>query len=715
MARIISRIATGFVILAIFLTNAAGFEPAQAAGELAIYADGLASGWADWSWNTAVNLSSTATVKSGTHSLSAQITAAWGALYLHANPAINLTGYDRLRFWVHGGSAGGQQLRVVANGSGDGYPLTLTANQWTQVTLSLADLGSPATLSDLYWQDATGAVKPVFYLDQIELLPSSGVVTPTPPPGSGPALTVNTAAGHKPISPDIYGMNYASEALANELDLPVRRWGGNSTSRYNWQVDGTNAGFDWYFENVPADNPDTSQLPDNSSADRFIQQDQRTGTQTLMTVPMIGFVAKSRKENHPYDCGFKVSKYGAQQDTDWQWDPDCGNGVTGGGQDITGNDPLDTSVAVGPAFVTSWINHLKSRFGTADSGGVRYYNLDNEPMLWNSTHRDVHPNPVTYDELRDRTYAYAAAVKAADPAALTLGPVLWGWCAYFYSAADGCAAGADRAAHGNVDFVPWYLAQMKAYETAHGVRILDYLDLHIYPQGESVALKPAGSAATQALRLRSTRALWDPTYVDESWIGQPVKLIGRMKDWVNSQYPGTKLAITEYNWGAPEHINGALAQADVLGIFGREGLDLATLWAPPAANQPLAYAFRMYRNVDGAGGRFGSTSVSAVSGDQGQLAVYAALRPDQTLTVMVINKTGGALTSALSLSGFSPAFSAQVYRYSAANLNAIVEQPAQSVSPTGFTATYPANSVTLLVIPTGIPLDKHIYIPAVRR
>jgi hypothetical protein len=50
-----------------------------------------------------------------------------------------------------------------------------------------------------------------------------------------------------------------------------------------------------------------------------------------------------------------------------------------------------------------------------------------------------------------------------------------------------------------------------------------------------------------------------------------------MRDWVDTWYPGTRLAITEYNWGGLDGLNGALAQADVLGIFGREGLALATL------------------------------------------------------------------------------------------------------------------------------------------
>ena len=81
----------------------------------------------------------------------------------------------------------------------------------------------------------------------------------------------------------------------------------------------------------------------------------------------------------------------------------------------------------------------------------------------------------------------------------------------------------DRLAHGNIPLIEWYLQQMKAYEVANGKRLLDYVDVHYYP--ENVKLEPAGNAAKQALRLRSTRSLWDPTYVDESYIAQPVRLI----------------------------------------------------------------------------------------------------------------------------------------------------------------------------------------------
>ncbi len=182
--------------------------------------------------------------------------------------------------------------------------------------------------------------------------------------------------------------------------------------------------------------------------------------------------------------------------------------------------------------------------------------------------------------MRDQTYAIASAVKAADAGAQTLGPVGWGFQSLTMSGLDKQTCDAeggdcwsnppDRAAHGGTPFAAWYLQQMKAYEKEHGTRILDYFDEHLYPQQSGVAFGEVGDAATQELRLRSTRQLWDPAYTDESWINQPIQYIPRMRQLVDENYPGTKLAITEYNWGALNHINGALAQADVLGIFGRE-------------------------------------------------------------------------------------------------------------------------------------------------
>lgn len=690
--------------------------PAFPAADLVIYSEAMAEGWGDWSWEIQDNLSNHTPVHNGTNSIAIHLTTAWDGFQLGRNDPIDISSYDILRFWIHGGQSGSQRVTVQIGGLEQ--LISPTAGQWTRVDISLSAMGNPREVATIIWWNGTNGSQPYFYLDDIAFVNSG--IPPTPPPVSaGPALSVDAAADQHLISDDVYGMNFASEDLAAELHLPVNRWGGNSTTRYNWQNDTSNHASDWYFENIPNDNDHPEQLPDGSSSDKFVEQNQRTGTQTLLTIPLIGWTPKSRQVN----CGFSVAKYGAQDSVD-PWQPDCGNGMLPDGQTpITGNDPHDTSSQITTTFIQDWVSHLTGKYGSAANGGVRFYDLDNEPMLWNSTHRDAHPLPTSYDEIRDRTIQYAAALKASDPGAQILGPVVWGWTAYFWSALDWAPGGnwwdhpQDRLNHGDIPFIEWYLQQMASYQQAHGARILDYLDIHYYPQADNVTLSPAGNTQTQALRLRSTRSLWDSTYTDESWIDQPVNLIPRMRAWVNSNYPGTRLAITEYNWGGLEHINGALAQADVLGIFGREGLDLATLWDPPDKSQPGAFSFRIFLNYDGAGGRFGNTSLGAISTDQSLLSIYAAMRSsDHSLTIIIINKNPtNALTSTLSLANFNPAANAAVYRYSKTNLSAIVHEPDQSVGQNGFTATFPPYSITLMVIPPASPPIEqyHLYQPLI--
>ena len=541
------------------------------------------------------------------------------------------------------------------------------------------------------------------------------------PQQTGPVLTISVTANQHTISPDIYGISFADyavdEALATALNLPVGRWGGDRSSRYNWKNDTFNHNTEQYYENIAVPNTNPNALPTGSSADRFVEDNKRVGAKSMMTIPMIGWAPKDRQ----FECSFRVSKYGAQQQTD-AVNPDCGNGVAPDESSLFGTpeDRAVTSVATDVAFAEEWLAHLISRFGTADNGGVAYYALGNEPMVWNEVHRDVYLEPLSYDELRARSYTYGAAIKQADPAAKTFGPVFWGWTAYFWSALD--KAGGkdfflnpqDRLAHENTPLVDWYLQQMKAYEEQNGTRILDYLDLHFYPRVEGIALEVVGDGepTDPALRLRSTRALWDPTYVDESWINSRVQLIPRMRQWVAQNYPGTKIALSEYNWGALDHINGALAQADILGILGRERVDLATLWEPLGADEPFAYAFRIYRNYDGAGSTFGDISVNANSTNQEQMSVYAAQSHTDALTrIIVINKTTDTLTSLVNFQGFYAGTKAKVYRYSDANLNAIEQLPDQAMKLSSFTGTFPGNSITLFEV----PMAEQLFLPVVER
>src|SRR5262249_2060090 len=253
-----------------------------------------------------------------------------------------------------------------------------------------------------------------------------------------------------------------------------------------------NTGNDYYFENLPGCwstggnycQPPTSDPLNNSGANAFVSQMMGAGVVQLITMPTIGYVAKRTVYNHPFDCGCPVSILGAQDSTD-PYDANCGNCVHNG-QHLTPPAATQTSVAINPDWDGGWSMYLKNRFGS--SNGQRIYALDNEPALWSSTHYDIRPQRLSYDELWMRMQTHAAAIMAADPTAQIAGPAEWGWPNYFCSDADniqnGCSASSpDRAAHGGEELMAWLLDQAKAYEQAHGQRILHYLDLHYYPQG----------------------------------------------------------------------------------------------------------------------------------------------------------------------------------------------------------------------------------------
>ncbi len=513
-----------------------------------------------------------------------------------------------------------------------------------------------------------------------------------------PAITVNidVNANRHPINPLIYGVNFGDATTLADLNAPLNRMGGNNTSRYNWQLNADNKDQDWYFQSIG----DTSATP-GERGDTFFSASKSAGAQPMITIPMLSWVAKLGA-NRSKLASFSIAKYGAQTGSDWQWFPDAGNGILNSGQYVAGNDPNDANVPSDSSFQQQWVNHLMKNWGTAASGGVKYYIVDNEHSIWFSTHRDVHPVGPTGAEIRDKILDYSARIKASDPSALIVGPEEWGWSGYLLSGYDqqygllhGWSYLPDRAtAMSGMDYLPWLLSQWKNA----GKKPIDVFSVHCYPQGADGSNDT--STATQLLRNQSTRQLWDPNYVDQSWIADKVYLIPRMKQWVQTYYyAGTPTAITEYNWGAESHINGATAQADILGIFGREGLDMATRWTIPAATTPTYKAMKIYRNYDGNKNGFGDTSVSTVTPNPDNLAAFSAIRSsDGALTTMVINKLLSSSTAVtLNLAGFAAGTAAQAWQVTAANT--ITRIADVTLAGSALTATLPAQSITLFVIP----------------
>lgn len=442
-------------------------------------------------------------------------------------------------------------------------------------------------------------------------------------------VTVDTSGDGTPISPFIYGVAGADAKTLEALGATVDRWGGNPSSSYNWaNGHAWNAGRDWEFRNG------NYGFPQGSAADHFVGSALSAGAVPLITIPSIGWVAKN-DDNQTRSIG--VPAHG-------------GPPMTAGSETIAGYDPngnrLATSVRSLPTkpgpfvldppatetvvYQDEWVHELVTRFGAAPSG-ARFFTIDNEPDLWSSTHTDVHPVRMSYADMLSMYEQYAVAVKHQDPGAMLLGPDVSGWTGYWFSdldrGSDNFATHADRSAHGGEPFLPWWLGQVAKADRAAGSRSLDLLDIHYYPQAGGV-YSSNSDPATQALRIRSIKSLYDPNYVDESWIGTQVDLIPRMQQWIAQQYPGTGLAITEYNWGGEHDASGAVALAEVLGTFGRLGVTLAVYWTFPPVDSPAGAAFRLFRNYNGTGGKFGDVSVPVQVSASG-IAAYAAKHTDR--------------------------------------------------------------------------------------
>ncbi len=508
------------------------------------------------------------------------------------------------------------------------------------------------------------------------------------------------------ISDGIYGVCGLPRERLMEYRIPLTRWGGNPSSRYNWRLGVDSAGNDWFFKNrgkVLDRLGDTGYLS-------HIERNQVIGATTYQTVPMLGWVAKDGTSP-----SFSVAKYGAQKGTE-PGNPDVGNGIRPDGSNVTGNDPRETSIPAPPEFVGDGVRFVVKRAGKADGSdgapGVQYWALDNEPMIWHGTHRDVHPEPCGYDELWERTVKYGEAIKKADPTAKVAGFCSWGWTDLFYSAKDAgkdnYRTKADWNAHDKVALAEWFIIKCGEYKKKHGKPLVDVFDIHWYPQGrvkgQDAYLGRGLNPELNAYRLRSTRDLWDRKYEQEqgvSWIRgtdnySPVALLPRVRAWIDKHNPGMEICLGEYNFGGSDNVSGGLAQADTFGILAREKLDLAFIWYAPAGSQESAW--RLFRSYDGHKNGFGEQFLDCGS-DNPDLSVYAARRKsDGAHTIAVVNKNlHGPCVLNLDLPGVKGAM--RLWRFDQDTNEAVVEAKEQARAVDGTLGlTLPAASASMIVI-----------------
>ncbi len=404
-----------------------------------------------------------------------------------------------------------------------------------------------------------------------------------------------------PISEYIYGTNRNLWTGADKY-LTLGRQGGNRMTAYNWENNASNAGNDYHFQSdgflgggdIPGEVPRAA-----------VAAAQAAGKAFIVTVPMAGYVSKDKKADGdvrktPDYLNVRFDKSVARKNAPFVYPP----------------DRSDHTV-----YQDEFVHWLEGKF--KDRTAPIWYDLDNEPDIWSGTHAEVHPSPTTYAEMVQKTRDYGSMIKSIAPQTQVFGFVSYGWNGYrtLQNAPDGNGR----------DFIDFFLSSMKDVERTTGKRVMDVLDLHWYPEAKGGGVRVTEASAAPevvAAREQATRSLWDPTYTENSWIAdtlkEPIRLIPRIKEKIAKFYPGTKLAFTEYQFGGGNDISGAIAEADALGIFGREGVFAACLWPLSSDAKFTDAGFSAFRDYDGRGAHFGDMALSATSSDPAHVSIYAS-------------------------------------------------------------------------------------------
>lgn len=505
-------------------------------------------------------------------------------------------------------------------------------------------------------------------------------------PATSVAFAIDTTAGGHAISPLIYGINPESVACSNgSARFTLCRLGGDRWSTYNWENNASNAGAPLCFQNdgalAASDEPGEAVLDLLSEADA-------SGAATLVTVPLLDYVAADKLGGTPPDeCSGDVRKSGSDYlDTRFKT-----SAARKGAPFVTPPDTTD-----GAVYQDEFVAFVKA---AASSSANVLFALDNQPSLWGITQEAVHPEHPTYAEVVDRNVAYAKMLRDQWPAAPIAGYVGYGWLDFvnLQYAPDADTLGL---------FVDYYLAGMADASATDTRRLIDYLDVHWFPEvyaGDPPTriIDNVATPAAVAARVQNPRSLWDSTFAEDSWIagGQALRLIPWLQERIAAKYPGTKLAISEWNYGGGADVSGAIAAADALGVFGREDVGFAA-WKSIEHDDPFVVgAFRMFRNYDGAGAAFGDISLPATSSAIDLASVYASADSNVPgrVVIVAINRADHAVDAALSIDASISLTTAATYVLTSASPAPTAGAVLAATSPNAFSYTMPAYSVSVIV------------------
>ena len=436
-------------------------------------------------------------------------------------------------------------------------------------------------------------------------------------------ITVNPTQEIKEISPYIYGRNNSLSDDPKSIDKPswqlykdagvtfFRESGGNNSTKYNWRKKLTSHP-DWY-NNVYAHDWDY--------AAQSLQANM-PDAKGMWAFQLLGYAAKTNAYNFN-DWGYNQSQWWQGVNNNW-----CGGGGPGIGN---GNPNLylepwaaDSTVAI----LSQWFDKLglnKSQF--------QYWNMDNEPECWTSTHDDIMPNAIPAEDYIQRYVAVATKARTMFPDIKIVGPVFtneWFW----YNWQNGTVPDPQNPAK-KYSWVEYFIKRIAEEQQRTKLRLLDVLDFHFYPD-----------AVDRDITLQMYRVFYDTSYdypkangckvLNGGWDNSITKeyIFKRSNDWLN-QYMGANNGVT---MGMSEMGNlysqdpnvVAVGYASLLGTFAENNVEIFAPWDWYKGQWEALHLFTHYA---------GSIAVSSASSNNNTVSAYSSLNAGRDmLSIVLVNR-----------------------------------------------------------------------------
>lgn len=490
-------------------------------------------------------------------------------------------------------------------------------------------------------------------------------------------LTLGAVGG--PISPYVVGSNEhgvmegPTPTVTYDMAarVTIRRLGGVMMSTYNWTGNFDNSGTEAGNANgrtLAAQmglTGATAEAP-HAVINAFHANSLALGAKSIVQLPLVPYVAA--------DAGGAVGAEEAAPSARWVpvvWS-----------SSKTATDPID-SVEADQAQL---VRRLVAAHGTAAEGGIWGYMLDNEPGLWETILPLAVSAHVTIAELIARAIAAAQVIKSIDPSAKVFAPAAWS--ALDFVDLTGAPDWSDYSSTYDC-FLSAFLAAFAQASAAAGMRLLDGLDVHFYPQSWGGGLWGSEDHEQAELLLQAPRTLTEEGYAEDSWVAYTLSpsmegglarpIIPALRRLIAAHYPGTEIFVSEWEFGGPGALVTGLATADMLGRLATAGITYATHWGD--IRGWIAPAFELFK-------RFGSVAVALTSTNRDALAAHGAM-DGANLTLMLVNKSRKPL--AVTLPGGMAA--KELHGFDAARPTVQTLAP-----PTGGVLTLPARSARLVVM-----------------